>query len=165
MAGSATATGGKRPPAGAASNRPDPSAVAATKKRAGAQNREAKAAYQRGRARSASGAKRSTQPRSPADQARIDANVADLNAVETPQDQARAAQAAAIEAQGAADALAAQRAPSRPQRSVSTNLSSVVLGALAYAVLVNFLQGGADQVRAWFAAKFLNRPMAAKGTR
>lgn len=163
MAGSTTATGGTRPPAGAASNRPNPSAVAATKKRGADQNREAKAAYQRGR--SASGARRPPPTRSAADQARIDANVADLNSVDTPQDQARAAQAAAIEAQGAADALAAQRAPSRPQRSVSTNLSSVVLGALAYAVLVNFLQGGADQVRAWFASKFLNRPMAAKGTR
>lgn len=35
--------------------------------------------------------------------------------------------------------------------------SGVVLGILAYAVLANYLQGGTSQVRAWFAAKFLNR--------
>jgi murein DD-endopeptidase MepM/ murein hydrolase activator NlpD len=41
--------------------------------------------------------------------------------------------------------------------TVTTNASGFVLGLLAYAVVFAYLEGGAAGVRAWFAAKFLNR--------
>lgn len=33
-----------------------------------------------------------------------------------------------------------------------------VLGLLVYALVLNFLQGGAPQARGWLAAKFINKP-------
>lgn len=36
--------------------------------------------------------------------------------------------------------------------------AGLVLGAIAYALVVNFLRGGMPAVKGWFAAKFLNHP-------
>lgn len=41
--------------------------------------------------------------------------------------------------------------------SAASDGAGFVLGLIGYALLANYLRGGTPQVRAWFAAKFLNR--------
>lgn len=36
--------------------------------------------------------------------------------------------------------------------------AGIILGMVAYAVIINYLRGGAPAVRGWFAAKFTNKP-------
>lgn len=93
---------------------------------------------------------------------------------------------AEIYEQGQADARAEARRnhPSRPARGRKTSGSKapspiaplreanaaaprrandgagLVMGAVLYAVMLNYLRGGPDGVRAWFGAKFLNKPAA-----
>lgn len=41
--------------------------------------------------------------------------------------------------------------------SAASDGAGFVLGLIAYAILANYLRGGVPAVRAWFAAKFLNK--------
>lgn len=89
-----------------------------------------------------------------------------------PDDLAADADAAGAYGDGANDAAqdgpaapkapaAAPAAPSAPAKSSSRvkppSGGGFVLGILAYALVLNYLQGGPTQVRRWLAAKFVNR--------
>jgi len=50
---------------------------------------------------------------------------------------------------------------SAPSVSIPGNVSGFVLGLLGAAVLINFMRGGPQQVKAWASAKFLNQVIAA----
>lgn len=53
----------------------------------------------------------------------------------------------------------AARALTLPSPSLPGSTGGFILGLLGTVLVVNYLRGGTPQVRAWFSAKFLNRPM------
>lgn len=50
------------------------------------------------------------------------------------------------------------RAAERQGVDVVSDGAGLLLGMVAYALLINYLKGGAPQVRGWLAAKFINKP-------
>lgn len=75
------------------------------------------------------------------------------------QDRSGQAQAAGAGARtGGLAAGATGRVAARSPLPLSAEPGGFLLGVLGYTLALQFLQGGAGQVRAWLAAKFLNRP-------
>jgi hypothetical protein len=64
---------------------------------------------------------------------------------------------------------AGQRTSGRPGGGAGSDLvndgAGFLLGLFVYALVLNYLRGGPDRVKGWLAAKFINKPWAAKRAR
>lgn len=68
-------------------------------------------------------------------------------------------QAAEVDDQGAEEGTAGPAAPAAPSRQPPKMIergSGVILGAIAYAIGINYIRGGPTQVRKWLSAKLTN---------